>query len=418
MSVDYSGLTRNTWPGTWSPNSTHPIVLDTEIRGTLQSISGSNGDRLTDISGARITEGMLVYIKTGYTAGGYTRTSGNYYKYTLGVGQVRDSNTGAMPNAETNWEVFTVSSGGNVANSYLTSTYVANTTFQSVLANTNAYIATKVNTTTFNSALANTNTNYATKVYVNSAVAAVINAAPLLLNTLNELAAALGNDANFATTISSNLSTKASNTYVKQILANTNSFIKSQLANTNSYIAANALVERQHLANTNLGIDRINTNLTSTNTALRILISDRIQVANVVATYQTKSQARTDLANTNSYIAANSLLERQHLANTNAFIKQQLANTNAYIQSISAGGGSTVSDAPLANGTSLILSNINSQVILKKLKAGRNIEITELNGDLVLTAIEQRDYGYLTGDYGLLSDPAEVDPLFDYGALL
>jgi hypothetical protein len=307
MSVDYSGLTRNTWPGTWSPNSTHPIVLDTEIRGTLQSISGSSGDRLTDISGARITEGMLVYIKTGYTAGGYTRTSGNYYKYTLGVGQVRDPNTGAMPNAETNWEVFTVSSGGNVANSYLTSTYVANTTFQAALANTNAFIATKVNTTTFNSAL-----------------------------------------------------------------ANTNAFIKAQLANTNVFIG----------------------------------------------TKVSTSTFNSALANTNSYIAANSLLERQHLANTNAFIKQQLANTNAYIQSISAGGGSTVSNAPLANGTSLILSNINSQVILKKLKAGRNIEIVEVSGDLILTAIEQRDYGYLTGDYGSLSDPAEVDPLFDYGALL
>jgi hypothetical protein len=33
---------------------------------------------------------------------------------------------------------------------------VANTSFQSTLANTNAYIATKVSTVTFNSALANT----------------------------------------------------------------------------------------------------------------------------------------------------------------------------------------------------------------------------------------------------------------------
>jgi len=207
------------------------------------------------------------------------------------------------------WEAreSTGGAGGDVANSYLTSTYVANTTFQAALANTNAFIATKVNTTTFNSAL-----------------------------------------------------------------ANTNAFIKAQLANTNVFIG----------------------------------------------TKVSTSTFNSALANTNSYIAANSLLERQHLANTNAFIKQQLANTNAYIQSISANGGSTVSNAPLANGTSLILSNINSQVILKKLKAGRNIEIVEVNGDLIFTAIEQRDYGYLTGDYGSLSDPAEVDPLFDYGALL
>ena len=35
----YDGLTRNTWPGTWSPSSTHPIVLDTEVRGSLRFVS-------------------------------------------------------------------------------------------------------------------------------------------------------------------------------------------------------------------------------------------------------------------------------------------------------------------------------------------------------------------------------------------
>jgi hypothetical protein len=40
--------------------------------------------------------------------------------------------------------------------------FVANTVFQSALANTNSYIATKVNTSTFNSALANTNSYIAT----------------------------------------------------------------------------------------------------------------------------------------------------------------------------------------------------------------------------------------------------------------
>jgi hypothetical protein len=48
-------------------------------------------------------------------------------------------------------------------NSYI-ATKVNTTTFNSALANTNSYIATKVNTTTFNSALANTNSYIATKV--------------------------------------------------------------------------------------------------------------------------------------------------------------------------------------------------------------------------------------------------------------
>jgi hypothetical protein len=88
-------------------------------------------------------------------------------------------------------------------NSYI-ATKVNTTTFNSALANTNSYIATKVNTTTFNSALANTNSYIATKV-------------------------------------------------------NTTTF-NSALANTNSYIATN-------LANTNLAV------------------SDRLQVANASSTF-------------------------------------------------------------------------------------------------------------------------------------
>jgi hypothetical protein len=112
------------------------------------------------------------------------------------------------------WEAreSTGGAGGDVANSYLTSTYVANTRFQSVLANTNAFIATKVNTTTFNSALANTNS------YIDA-------------NALIE---------------------------------------RQHLANTNSFIAANALIERQHLANTN---SFIKSQLANTNTRIASVIS-------------------------------------------------------------------------------------------------------------------------------------------------
>ena len=111
MATDYSGLTRNQWPGTWSAASnTIPIVLDTEMRGGLRQISGDSGDRLTDIPGQRLQEGMLVYVKTGYTAGGATRTSGGYYKYVLLSGESRNGATGAMPNAEGNWSDFSAAS--------------------------------------------------------------------------------------------------------------------------------------------------------------------------------------------------------------------------------------------------------------------------------------------------------------------
>lgn len=50
--------------------------------------------------------------------------------------------------------------------------------------------------------------NYALKTYVDSAIASLVNSAPGALDTLTELANALGNDANFATTMTTNLATK------------------------------------------------------------------------------------------------------------------------------------------------------------------------------------------------------------------
>ena len=52
---------------------------------------------------------------------------------------------------------------------------------------------------------------YATETYVDSAVAGVVNSAPAALDTLNELAAALGDDANFASTMTSSLAGKLDN---------------------------------------------------------------------------------------------------------------------------------------------------------------------------------------------------------------
>lgn len=52
-------------------------------------------------------------------------------------------------------------------------------------------------------------TQVATTAFVNTAVADLVASAPAALNTLNELATALGNDANFSTTITNSLSLKA-----------------------------------------------------------------------------------------------------------------------------------------------------------------------------------------------------------------
>jgi len=51
--------------------------------------------------------------------------------------------------------------------------------------------------------------NYATKSYVDTSVSNLVSSAPEALDTLNELATALGNDANFSTTITNLIGTKA-----------------------------------------------------------------------------------------------------------------------------------------------------------------------------------------------------------------
>lgn len=106
--ANYDGLTRNTWTGTWSPSGTHPIVLDTEIRGGLRFVSGEEGDRLEDIPGQRLQEGMLVYLKNEY--GEFQ--GDKYYKYLLLEGEERDLSTGEMPNDSLNWSEVSFGSGG------------------------------------------------------------------------------------------------------------------------------------------------------------------------------------------------------------------------------------------------------------------------------------------------------------------
>jgi hypothetical protein len=212
---------------------------------------------------------------------------------------------------------------GEVTNTYVTSTFTTNTDFQSFVANTNAYIATKTDDSTVlatNTALrtliddrmqvANTNllvndriqvanadakyatwtalttSNTAIRSYVDTEVAALVNSAPTTLDTLDELASALGDDANFSTTVLTLIGTKASNSALTSTYV-TNTVFQSALANTNSYIATKT----------------DDTTVLATNTALRTLINDRIQVANVTGTYVTNTDFQSALANTNSYIA-------------------------------------------------------------------------------------------------------------------
>lgn len=61
---------------------------------------------------------------------------------------------------------------------------------------------------------------YSTKEYVTQKISEIVNSAPEALDTLKELAAALNNDSNFATTIITQLGTKVDKVKGKQLSTN------------------------------------------------------------------------------------------------------------------------------------------------------------------------------------------------------
>jgi len=78
-------------------------------------------------------------------------------------------------------------------------------------------VATNATTITANKSISDTlgtyaNATFATTSYVDTEVAGIVNSAPATLDTLNELAAALGNDANLSVTLTNQINSISSNT--------------------------------------------------------------------------------------------------------------------------------------------------------------------------------------------------------------
>ena len=110
MNSNYTGLTQSYWIGTWSaPNGAYPVILDTEIRGGLRTITADVGERLTDINGLFLQDGMLVYLRKSYTSnGGVPYTGGMYYKYTNSSDRSTTSPRGVLANGDSYWSPFVV----------------------------------------------------------------------------------------------------------------------------------------------------------------------------------------------------------------------------------------------------------------------------------------------------------------------
>ena len=112
---------------------------------------------------------------------------------------------------------------------------------------------------------------------------------------------------------------------------------RMQVANTKAYLANTNSFIKSQLANTNLRVNLINTNLTGTNTALRTLISDRMQVANATAIGATKA-SWTALTGTNTAIRT-LISDRYQVANVNTLLNAKaswtgLTGTNTALRTL------------------------------------------------------------------------------------
>ena len=245
---------------------------------------------------------------------------------------------------------------GNVSNTYLQATFAtkayaaSNVYVKTLLANTNAYIATRASW----SALTSTNT--AIRNYVDSKASQLVNGSyNLTLQANSALRLPSGVKlisgfpgfgqylSNFATLAGDYAYLSSANGYsyigvenqvpvigngpnmwafdpdgtirfpdnTIQSTAYTGSAAYLQVSNANAKFATKAYA--------------------ASNTAVRLLISDRIQVANVAARYATKAYAAS-----------------------NAYVKLVLANTNAYIAAVAASSG---------GGNGVILTSLSSSLI-------------------------------------------------------
>lgn len=125
---------------------------------------------------------------------------------------------------------------------------------------------------------------YATESYVNTKVASLVNSAPDALNTLTELATALGNDPNFATTITTELSKKANSedvytkTEVDNAIANVdleNYYTKEEIDSKDfTNVSANPELTGEEIPLSTISIKGVNYSVSSGEGDNSLILSD------------------------------------------------------------------------------------------------------------------------------------------------
>jgi len=249
-----------------STNSTEDGLIETAIKGngTFTIVSRQKSNELQLLNGVglsvdgSITVGGTVdgrdIASDGSTLDSISSTyaSNNYLVTTFASNNYLQDRLTAFGN-------------GDVTNNYLVATFTSNNYVQTQLGlklNSSSYTAadvlTKIKTVdgagsgldadtldglqgssySSNNYITNhyTTNNYI-QTFVAAEVAGIVDSAPAALDTLNELAAALGDDANFSTTVSNQIGLRATNTYVNSTFSS-NNYIIGNFA-SNNYVTGN-----------------------------------------------------------------------------------------------------------------------------------------------------------------------------------
>ena len=127
MAINTNGLTAlSTNNTTWvSPIANErPVALANQIRGGFMMISGAAGDRLLDIPGIMLQDGMLVFLQTGYTeTDGTARAADTIFQYSNDTARPA---SGVLANEVGMWAALAIGGGGAAGVTFRGTVDVAN----------------------------------------------------------------------------------------------------------------------------------------------------------------------------------------------------------------------------------------------------------------------------------------------------
>ena len=187
----------------------NPLVLNSD--GTVSSISTDN-TAFIGIADSSATNGNNVSVVLSGEITGYTALTSGSEVYIESNGTLRfnrglssdikigvaTSSSSLFLYSTTTLDLYALSKVKTELSDFSVTTAAAGANGLSYNSSTGEFTFTPVNLST-----------YATQSYVDTEIANLVDSAPTSLDTLNELAAALNDDANFATTVTNSLATKA-----------------------------------------------------------------------------------------------------------------------------------------------------------------------------------------------------------------